>query len=250
MAMTDDAKPAERRVFEDGEALARVAADWICTLASAAEKTFAICLSGGSTPQRLYELLAAPPVAAHFPWDRVHWFWGDERFVPHDSPESNFRMVREALIAHAPISRANIHPIPTGGPAESLSPEAAAAAYEATLKGFHGSGQLTPDNPLFDLTLLGIGTDGHTASLFPGHPELEEHRRWVVPAIGPDGLRRISLTYPALNSSRQVAFLAVGEKKRESVARAQAGDEALPAARVRPVGRLTWFTDRAAASNP
>lgn len=245
--MTDKAVHTERRVLEDGEALARAAADWVCALALAAEGTFAICLSGGSTPRRLYELLAAPPILARFPWDRVHWFWGDERFVPHDSAESNYRMAREALLAHAPIPPAHIHAIPTGDPAESLSPEAAAAAYEATLKGFHGSGPLTPDRPLFDLTLLGIGTDGHTASLFPGHPELAEDRRWVVPAIGPDGLRRISLTYPALNSSRDAAFLAVGQEKRDSVARAQAGDASLPAARIRPLGRLIWFTDCDAA---
>lgn len=241
--MTDRAGPAEVRTFDDAEALARAAAAWICDVASAAQERFAICLSGGSTPRRLYELLAEPPAAARLPWPRVHWFWGDERFVPHDSPESNFRMVREALLARAPVPPANVHRICT----ENLTPDAAASAYETTLKAFYGQDRLDAGRPLFDLTLLGIGADGHTASLFPGHAELAEARAWVVPAMGPDGLQRISLTYPALNSSGNVAFLVVGREKRDSIARAQAGDDALPAARVRPLGRLLWFTDRAAA---
>jgi 6-phosphogluconolactonase len=176
------------------------------------------------------------------PWPRVHWFWGDERFVPQDDPDSNYRMARDALLSRVPIPSGNIHPIPT----EGLSAEEAAAAYEATLKEFYGADVLAPDRPLFDVTLLGFGENGHTASLFPGQA-LQEKRRWAVAVGGADAEPRITLTYPVLDSSRDVAFLATGAGKRDVVARARAGDRALPAALVRPIGRLHWFTDRAAA---
>jgi 6-phosphogluconolactonase len=129
-----------------------------------------------------------------------------------------------------------------------LSPDQAAAAYEGMLKRFYGADKLESQRPIFDVTLLGIGEDGHTASLFPGQPALEEDRRWAVAIVGARPETRITLTYPVLNSSRDVAFLATGEGKREVVARARAGDRTLPAARVHPVGRLHWFVDRAAAA--
>ena len=138
----------------------------------------------------------------------------------------------------------NIHAVPT----EGLSPEQSAAAYETTLKRFYGADKLAPDRPLFDVTLLGIGDDGHTASLFPGQPALRETQRWAVAVIGAKSEPRITLTYPALDSSRDVAFVVTGKAKRDAVARAQAGDRTMPAAGVRPVGRLHWFTDRAAAT--
>jgi 6-phosphogluconolactonase len=234
----------ESQAFENAAALAQYVAQWLSARAQMSPRDFAICLSGGSTPRLLYEKLATPAIAADFPWNRVHWFWGDERFVPHDHPDSNYRMTREALLSHVPIPSDNIHAIPT----EGLSPEAAAAAYEKTLKRFYGTDVLSPDRPLFDVTFLGIGEDGHTASLFPGQPTLQETQRWVVAVAGVKSEARITLTYPALDNSRDVAFLAVGEGKRDLVARAQAGDLTLPAARVRPLGRLHWFTDRAAAS--
>jgi 6-phosphogluconolactonase len=204
---------------------------------------FAVCLSGGSTPRRLYECLAAPKTAARFPWNRTHWFWGDERFVPHDHPDSNYRMAREALLSRVSIPGGNIHAVPT----EGLSPEEAAIVYETTLRRFYGADELAPDRPLFDVALLGIGEDGHTASLFPGQPTLQETRRWAVAVIGAKDEARITLTYPVLDSSREVAFLVTGKEKRGVVTRAQAGDRTLPAAVVHPVGRLHWFTDRAAA---
>jgi 6-phosphogluconolactonase len=166
---------------------------------------------------------------------------GDERFVPHDDPDSNYRMAWKALLSQVSIPDGNIRPIPT----EGLSPVEAAAAYETTLKRFYGTHTLAPDRPLFDVTLLGIGDNGHTASLFPGQPALQEARRWVLAVLGPNAQQRITLTYPALDSSRDVAFLATGAEKRDVVARARAGDRAIPAAMVRPVGRLHWFTDRA-----
>jgi 6-phosphogluconolactonase len=199
-------------------------------------------LLGGSTPQRLYEGLQRSP-SSRFPWNRAHWFWGDERFVPHGHPDSNYRMARDAFLSRVPIPSEKIHPIPT----EGVSPQQAAASYETTLKRFYGADMLAPDRPLFDVTLLGIGEDGHTASLFPGQPELQERRRWAIAVIGAKSEARITLTYPPLNSSRDLAFLATGEEKRSVIARAQAGDGTIPAAAVRPVGRLHWFTDLSAA---
>jgi 6-phosphogluconolactonase len=233
----------ENHVAADAEALAHDVAEWLCDLAEASDHAFAISLSGGSTPQRLYECLAAPPTAARFPWNRVHWFWGDERFVPHDHPDSNYRMARDALLTRAPVPDDNIHAIPT----EGLSPEQSAAAYETTLKRFYGADTFSPNRPLFDVTLLGIGEDGHTASLFPDQPALQETRRWVIAVTGVKTESRITLTYPALDSSRDVAFVVTGNEKRGVVARAQTGDQAMPASRVHPVGRLHWFMDRAAA---
>jgi 6-phosphogluconolactonase len=232
----------EARVFESAEALAQKAAEWLCALAQASNREFAVCLSGGSTPRLLYETLATSATASRFPWPRVHWFWGDERFVPHDDPESNYRMVHEALLSRVPIPAENIHPVPTQG----LSPEQAAADYEATLKRYYGAGKLTPNRPLFDVNLLGVGEDGHTASLFPGQPALQETQRWVVAVIGAKSNARITLTYPALDSSRDVVFLVTGKAKRDVVARIRAGDRGLPAALVRPLGGLHWFGDRAA----
>lgn len=232
------------RMFENAEALAHNVAEWLCGLARASDATFAVSLSGGSTPRRLYELLATPNIASRFPWSRTHWFWGDERFVPHDHPDSNYGMARDAFLSRVPAPKDNVHAIPTDG----LSLEQAAVAYEATLKRFYGADTLDPRRPLFDVTLLGIGDNGHTASLFPGQAALQETRRWVVAVVGAVSEARITLTYPAIDSSREVAFVVAGKEKRGVVARAQAGDPALPAARVRPVGNLRWFIDRAAAS--
>jgi 6-phosphogluconolactonase len=239
-----DAELAGNHTFENAEALAQVVAEWLCGLTQASGREFAICLSGGSTPRRLYELLATPEIASRFPWSRVHWFWGDERFVPHDSRDSNYGMARDAFLSRVPAPAENVHAIPT----EGVSPEQAATAYEATLKRFYGADILAPSRPLFDVTLLGVGENGHTASLFPGQPALQEIRRWVVAVTGAKSEPRITLTYPALDSSRDVAFVVTGRGKRDVVARAQSGDSTIPAGLVRPVGRLHWFTDRAAAA--
>jgi 6-phosphogluconolactonase len=229
----------ETRIFDDAEALAREAARWLRELAQRSSGAFAVSLSGGSTPRRLYERLADEPL----PWERVHWFWGDERFVPPDHPDSNYRMAREALLARAPVPAANIHAIPT----ERISPEEAASGYEAMLKRFYGAETLARERPLFDAMLLGIGEDGHTASLFPGHAALDEERRWVLAVRGAKKEARITLTSPALEASRETAFLVTGAGKRDAVRRAQAGDRALPAGRLRPAGNVHWFIDRAAA---
>jgi 6-phosphogluconolactonase len=242
--MTDAA--IETEILADPEALARRAAEWLLAEATTKEGRFAIALSGGSTPKRLYQLLARPPYRDAFPWARTHLFWGDERFVPHDDPKSNYRMTREAMLSRVPIPPANIHPIPT----EGMTPDEAAAAYERELKAFYGADRLDPARPLLDVNLLGLGTNGHTASLFPGTAVLEERRRWVAPVVTADEPHpRITLTYPALESSRQAAFLVAGAEKREILARFRRRDQALPAARLTPVGTLRLFADAAAAGS-
>jgi 6-phosphogluconolactonase len=229
-------------VLPDPEAVARAAADWLLeSVRAAGDRPSAVCLAGGSTPQRLYELLPAPPYRDAFPWQRVHWFWGDERFVPPEDERSNYRMVRRALLDRAAVPAANIHPIPTTG-----APRQAAAAYERELRRFYAADTLDPARPLFDATLLGLGEDGHTASLFPWTAALEERARWVVAVEGVKPEPRITLTYPALESSGAAALLVTGAGKRDIVRRVRAGAD-LPAARLRPVGRLRWFLDRAAA---
>jgi 6-phosphogluconolactonase len=235
-----DAKTTE--ILAGAEDLSIRVAAWLLNLAMAKEDVFAVCLSGGSTPRRLYEHLAAPPFHTEFPWARTHLFWGDERFVPHDDAASNYRMVREALLSKIPIPVQNIHPVPT----ERLSPEAAALAYERELKSFYGAARLDPRRPMFDVTFLGLGPDGHTASLFPGTPALGERDRWVAEVLGAKPEPRITLTYPALESSRHVAFLIEGKDKREIFARLRENDLELPAARLAPVGEVHFFADVAA----
>ncbi|HEY0105210.1 MAG TPA: 6-phosphogluconolactonase [Rhizomicrobium sp.] len=228
---------AQFRVFADPDALARAAADWLLTAAQSSEGDFALCLAGGETPRRLYDCLGTPPYLGAFPWPRTHLFWGDERFVPPDDALSNLRMVRESLLARAPIPPGNVHPIPTAG----LSPPDAAAAYERTLRDFRPAG-----SPLFDATLLGLGTDGHTASLFPHSPALAERERWVLPVVGAKPEPRITLTYPALESSRLVGFLVTGADKAPVLKRIRDGVSDDPAARLCAPGGAVWFADRAA----
>ncbi len=230
-------------VLADPPSVARHAAEWMTALALAAPGLFRVSLSGGSTPKALYELLASDDFIGRFPWERVHWYWGDERFVPYDHPDSNFRMTREAMLAKAPIPPENVNPMPTAG-----DPDAAALRYERTLQAAYGAAVLDPARPLYDLTLLGLGPDGHTASLLPGEPVLEERKRWVAAVSHGRPEVRLTMTYPALDSSRQVAFLVVGQEKVAMVEAIRGGDSQFPAARVRPVGGHVWFLDRAAAA--
>lgn len=240
--MTASTKPIVE-VLPDAEALAEHAARWLLELACAKTGLFAVSLSGGSTPKRLYQLLASPPLKDRFPWARTHWFWGDERFVPHDDPASNFRMTREAMLERAPIPAANIHPMPT----EHMSVAHAADAYEQELKDFYGRDTFDPERPLFDVELLGLGTNGHTASLFPGMSVLKETSRWVGSMTDKEAGTRLTLTYPALQSAREVAFLVAGKDKRPVLAEILSGNSDLPAAHVRPQGTLRFLMDRAAA---
>lgn len=228
------------QVLADPEALAQAAARWLCEAALARNSRFAVALAGGSTPRRMYELLAGAYLNT-MPWNRIHWFFGDERFVPHTDPRSNFAMVRRAMFDAAPAPAANIHPVETS----SVAPDEAAAKYQQELEGFYGVARLAAKRPLFDVVLLGLGEDGHTASLFPGAEALNEQDRWAMAVTGPNGDPRITLTYPALQSSREVAFLVSGAAKRDSLARVWRGD-ALPAARLGPSRKVRWFIDRAA----
>ncbi len=231
----------ELEVLVDPDGLAEWTADWMLKLALAKNGKFAIALSGGSTPKALYEKLALPPYRNAFPWSRTHLFWGDERFVPHGDALSNYRMVKEALLSKAPIPAENVHAVPTGG----LTPEEAARTYERDLKSYYGSEKLEPTRPLFDVTLLGLGPDGHTASLFPHTDVLEERNHWVAAVIGAKSEARITLTYPVLDSSQNAAFIVAGAEKRDIFARLLNGDLSLPAARLRPTGRLRAFVDKA-----
>jgi 6-phosphogluconolactonase len=234
----------ERHVLPSAGAAARAVAEWLLERALAVGGAPALCLAGGNTPRLVYEILADPPLRDRFPWARVHWFFGDERVVPHDNARSNYHMVRAALFDRAPIPPENIHPVPT----QSGDAVAAAAAYEAELKKFYGSDRLAANRSLFAATLLGLGNDGHTASLFPGNPALAERKRWALGVSDPSVAEpRVTLTIPILESSGEIGFLVTGAEKNAIVA--QLGqNEDLPAARIHPAGRLRWFLDRAAAS--
>lgn len=229
-------------IAPDLETAAQRAARWIAGRISAAEGPFRMALSGGNTPRPLYRALASEPCRGDIPWARVELFWGDERFVPYTDERSNYRMARESLLAHAPVWIDHVHPMPTTG-----EPEDAAQRYETLLKQIYGADSFEADRPLFDLILLGLGEDGHTASLFPGNPTLDEHARWVVSSSGPTE-PRLTLTYPAICSSAAVMFLVSGAGKAEMLARVMGGDKSLPAARVRSQGEVVWFLDEAAAA--
>lgn len=233
------------RIFPDSEALNRAAARALvegisATLRSGAR--FCLALSGGNTPRALYRLLAAE-YRNGIRWDRVHLFWGDERYVAWDDPRSNYRMVRESLLDHVPIPTNNVHPMPTDFP----EPEYAALAYQRTLQNYFSDRW-----PRFDLVLLGLGADGHTASLFPGSPALEEKERWVVAASGPIEPRlRLTLTLPVVTHAVQIYFLVAGADKADALQRALAGApdaKSCPAAGVRlSQAPVIWWTDLAAA---
>lgn len=239
------ALPANVHVFDNADAIARAAAAAVLeVVASSRRARIAVCLSGGSTPKHLYQLLLEPPHAAGIPWDRMHWFWGDERFVPLADQRSNAGMACSAFLkrARAPLETIHVIPVTSGSAAHS------ADRYEQELKEFYGAGEFDPARPLFDLVLLDLGEDGHTASLFPGSPALGERRRWVT-AIEEAGrepyVPRITLTFAALQPAQEVLFLVSGAAKQRAMARILAGDD-VPAARVRPNGRLRWFVDHAA----
>jgi 6-phosphogluconolactonase len=214
--------------------------------AVAARGRFTIALSGGSTPKSLYNLLATN-AKSMLPWDRMFFFWGDERHVPPTDAESNYRMVEEIMLSKIPVAAGNVFRVA----AENPDAAAAAEAYEQTIKKFFGleSGQF----PRFDLILLGMGPDGHTASLFPGTAALQEKSRLVVANwVEKFKASRITFTLPVLNAARSVAFLVSGTDKAEALKNVLEGDapgEQYPSKLVRPDdGKLLWLVDRAAAS--
>jgi 6-phosphogluconolactonase len=227
----------------DPATLAKTAAERLIARVAANEGRAAVCLTGGSSPKKLYELLATGPYQNRVPWDRVHWFIGDERFVPATDSLNNMRMARQAFLDRcAPLI--NIHPMATN----AADPDEAAHRYEAELKSFYGADSLDPGRPLFDVVLMGVGPDGHTASLFPGYPAVEETARWVVgvpKAHVEPFVPRVSLTLPTLGSCHEMLFEVSGADKRPILTRVLAGED-LPAGRATSTGETTWLVDAAA----
>src|SRR6516165_834190 len=232
-----------RMVVDDPAALANAAAERLMARIDANPGRIAICLTGGSSPKQLYRLLSTDPWADRIPWERVHWFIGDERFVPADDPLNNMTMARDIFLdALAPAD--NIHPIPT----DTANPDESALRYERELQTFYGASRLDPARPLFDLVLMGVGPDGHTASLFPDDPVLKEKTRWVagIPKVHVEPfVPRVTLTLPTLSSCREMLFEIAGTEKHAILTRLSAGEN-LPANRARSVAETVWLVDRAA----
>lgn len=234
----------ELHILATPEDAAQAAAAFVADLAEtriAAEDRFTIALSGGYTPRYLYELMASPPYVQSITWERWYVFWGDERCVPPDHQDSNYRMTREALLNHVPIPAKNIYPI-----RGDTRPKYAAEEYEQQL--YH---VFTPSKPAFDLILLGIGDDGHIASLFDGTDAIHENRRPVVANWVPQlQAYRITFTFPLINAAQTIAFIVTDESKSEvikQVLEPTSGDPILPASQVKPTsGVVHWFLTRAA----
>jgi 6-phosphogluconolactonase len=230
-------------VVADPAALAATAAERLMARVVANPNRIAICLTGGSSPKQLYQLLASEAYAKRIPWDRVHWFIGDERFVPPSDARHNMATARGIFLDRL-APKDHIHPIPT----DAATPDESARLYERELKSFYGSDELDPARPLFDLVLMGVGPDGHTASLFPGYPALAEARRWVVgvpEAHVEPFVPRVTLTLPALGSCREMLFEVAGTEKRAILDRLSK-DESLPANRARSMGETILLAEKAA----
>jgi 6-phosphogluconolactonase len=238
-------KHLEIIIAADALALAVTAANRLLGRVKQARGRAAVCLTGGSGPQGLYQLLALEPYRSSMPWDQVHWFIGDDRLVPIDDPLSNMGQARRAFLDRVEVPADNIHPIAT----DVAGPESTARRYADELRRFYRAATIDPERPLFDLVLMGLGTDGHTASLFPHAATLDEKERWVV-GIEKAGLEpfvpRVTLTFPALASTREMLFLVSGRDKSEILARVLSGGD-LPANRAHSHGELVWLVDRAAA---
>ncbi|WP_028587101.1 6-phosphogluconolactonase [Desulfocurvus vexinensis] len=233
--------------FDDLEALSAHAAALVGTLAAqavAARGLFSLALAGGATPRRTYELLAADPA---MPWEHTHIFFSDERAVPADDPDSNLRMAREALLSRVPVPAANVHPVVIGG----FSPGIDAAGYERAVRDFflrHCPGE--PQDKALDCVLLGMGADGHVASLFPGGQALTARTQFIhaVEPAGDPELPRVTMTLPLINAARNVVVLIQGPAKRAVLdailADREAAGAVYPAARLDPAGTLTWLAAR------
>ena len=232
-------------VLDDLDALSHEAARYVMLTAREAVICTGRCtiaLAGGATPRRLYELLGSEEYRGAVPWDEIDWFWGDERCVPPDDPRSNYRLAHETMLSRVGASPGRLHRMA----GEVRPPSRAAQSYEALIR------DIVPDQTL-DLVILGGGEDGHTASLFPGHPALEERERLVMGVTGDKGRevpKRITMTFPLLDRARSLLVLASGAAKRGVVAAVRsdpAGAAArYPVARLKPAGHLTWLLDRAA----
>ena len=241
------------RQMTDTKALYIAAAEQVCRIGQLALDTtgrFSLVLSGGTTPRPLYELLAAPPFSASLDWSKVQFFWGDERVVSPDDPSSNFRMARESMLDKLKIPAAHIHRIR----AEQPDLNAAARAYEEEIERVLGQvAGVGRRPPHFNLFLLGMGPDGHTASIFPDTKALEETERWVIPVDVPSlGVKRITMTPPLINSAHFIIFMVTGANKADVVADVLQGPRdhrRCPAQLIHPLtGEVIWFVDRAASA--
>lgn len=236
-------------ITDNADVLAAQAADFIADAARTAVRgrgRCSLCMTGGATPEKTYEQLAERGL----PWDVMDFFWGDERFVPFDDPRSNFGMAQRSLLSRVPVPAANLFPIPT----DAATPTEAADLYAQTVADAFAV-TLAAAPPAFDLLLLGLGDDGHCASLFPDHLTLHETKLWAVaspPGTLPPPVERVTLTFPILNASREILFLVAGEKKAGVVAEMLEGTPGVderPAVGIRPQNNaVTWLLDRAAAS--
>ena len=240
-------KPVEPavKVFKDMNALSRAVADLVldCALASIkARERFILALSGGSTPKQLFSFFAADPWRRELPWSKTHLFWVDERCVPPDQSESNYRLACDAFLDYLPLLPTQVHRI-----AGEDGPDKAASAYEQELENFFKG-----EFPMFDAELLGMGENGHTASLFPGASTLREQKHWVLPVhLEPPQLSRVTLSLPVLCNARDIIFLAAGRNKAAVLHEIveDGNPRGYPAGLVQPGGgKLTWMVDRDAAS--
>jgi len=235
----------EVEIYNDSEALSKAAADLFVEQSQFAVQNrgfFSVVLSGGNTPQRMYELLAQKPLVGQVPWEKTHVFWGDERCVPKDDPRHNALNAYKLLLDRVPIPSSQIHPIYYEG-----TPKQTAEQYELMLHEFFKDGEVS-----FDLMLLGLGNDGHTASLFPGTPVLDERTRWVSEVTVPSQeFSRITLTIPLLERSLLTVFMVEGEEKAgvlKTVLEEPADPVTYPAQLIVPInGELIWMVDRSAA---
>ena len=249
-------------VVPDAESLATRAAEWLIEQiahAVARRGRAVVALSGGSTPKAVFACLARSPWRERIAWNALHVVWGDERFVAEGDAASNVTMTRETLLDHVDVPASHVYPIPSDAASREVASadvdatferaRAAADLYATSLHAIYGGHRLHDERPLFDVVMLGLGEDGHTASLFPGTPALDERTAWVVAVKTSNATApvRITLTYPALESTHAVLFLVGGEGKRAIARRVLDGDESLPAARVHPHGGTLWIMDRAAA---
>jgi len=239
----------QMQIFSTPQHLGNAAAEYVARLSAQAVEArgrFTVALSGGSLIKLLCPPLVADPLLAQINWPAWHVFWADERCVPLDHPDSNYRLAREHLFDYVDIPPAHIHPID-----DSLAPAQAADAYQTALQQLFQPEANQP--PRFDLILLGMGDDGHTASLFPGHPLLTESERWVAPIFDSPKPppERITLTLPVINNARHVAFVTAGSSKAPVLAHVMGpatGSSKLPVQMVQPAN-LQWFLDNAAAAN-
>jgi 6-phosphogluconolactonase len=234
-------------IYESAEQLTQAIGSWIYSLIAErlrSNRRFSFVLSGGNTPKSLYQMLASQTYKDKIPWNRIDFFWGDERFVPFDDERNNARMAYDSLLNHVPVQPNQIHPMQT-----NIAPEAAVKDYDSLLRGYFKSNKIEG----FDLVLLGMGDDGHTLSLFPGTKVVHENKAWVSEFyLEAQQMHRITLTKVLVNQSAFVAFMATGAGKAHALREVLEGEnhpDLYPSQVIKPAsGELHWFLDKAAAS--